>query len=73
MKTRETCKLQKEDQHTSKDERNYASYFKGPSSVQRMQCYCHVLVIVNSAVMITGVHVSFQTRVFLFSRYMPGV
>ena len=31
----------------------------------------HVLAIVNSAAVNTGVHISFQIRVFIFSRYMP--
>ena len=31
----------------------------------------HVLAIVNSAALNTAVHVSFQIRVFIFSRYMP--
>ena len=31
----------------------------------------HVLAIVNSAAMNTGVHVSFQISVFVFSGYMP--
>ena len=31
----------------------------------------HVLAIVNSAAMNTGVHVSFRNRVFVFSRYLP--
>ena len=31
----------------------------------------HVLAIVNTAAMNTGVHVSFRIRVFIFSRYMP--
>ena len=31
----------------------------------------HVLAIVNSAAMNTGVHVSFQIRFFVFSGYMP--
>ena len=31
----------------------------------------HVLTIVNSATMNTGMHISFQIRVFIFSRYMP--
>ena len=31
----------------------------------------HVLVIVNSAAMNNGVHISFRIRVFIFSRYMP--
>jgi len=30
----------------------------------------HVLAIVDSAAMNIGVHVSFQIRVFIFSRYM---
>ena len=33
----------------------------------------HLLVIVNSAAMNIGVHVSFQIRVFIFSGYMPWV
>ena len=31
----------------------------------------HVLAIVNSAAVNTGVQVSFQIRIFIFSRYMP--
>ena len=31
----------------------------------------HVLAIVNSAAMDTGVHVSFKIRVFVFFRYLP--
>ena len=31
----------------------------------------HILVIVNSAAMNIGVHVSFQIRVFILSEYMP--
>ena len=31
----------------------------------------HVLTIVNSAAVNIGVHVSFQSRVLVFSRYMP--
>ena len=31
----------------------------------------HVLAVVNSAAMNTGVHVSFQVRVFVLSGYMP--
>ena len=33
----------------------------------------HVLATVNSAAMNTGVRVSFQFRVFVFSRYTPGM
>ena len=32
--------------------------------------YFHVLAIVNSTSVNTGMHVSFEIRVFLFSRYM---
>ena len=32
----------------------------------------HVLVIINSAAMNIGVHVSFQISVFVFFRYIPG-
>ena len=35
-----------------------------------LSCF-HVLAIINSAAVNTGVHVSFQTRVFIFSRYRP--
>ena len=37
---------------------------------ERLACF-HVLALVNSAAMNTGVHVSFQIRVFIFSGYMP--
>ena len=35
-----------------------------------LSCF-HVLVIVSSTVMNTGVHAAFWIRVFIFSRYMP--
>ena len=41
------------------------------SSVDVHLGYFYVLAIVNSAAMNIGVHVSFQIRVFVFSRYMP--
>ena len=45
--------------------------FLSQSSVDgHLGCF-HVLVIVNSAAMNIGVHVSFWIRVFVFSRYMP--
>ena len=31
----------------------------------------HVLATVNSAAVNTGVHISFQIRLFVFSRYIP--
>ena len=34
--------------------------------------YLHVLIVVNSEAMNTGVHVSFQIRVFIFSGYTPN-
>ena len=37
---------------------------------EHVGCF-HVWAIVNSAAMNIGVHVSFQMRVFVFSRYMP--
>ena len=41
------------------------------SSVDRCLGCFHVLAIVNSAAMNTGVHVSFRIRVFVFPEYMP--
>ena len=41
------------------------------SSVDGHLCCFHILSTVNSSAMNIGIHVSFQTRVFLFSRYMP--
>ena len=46
--------------------------FLSQSSVDGHLGCVHVLAIVNSAAMITGVHVSFQIQVFIFSGYMPG-
>ena len=43
------------------------------SSADGHLCCFYVLVIVNSAAVNTGVHVSFQIRVFIFSGYMPWV
>ena len=43
------------------------------SSVSRHLGCSHVLAIVNSAAMNTGMHVSFQITVFIFSRYMPRI
>uniref|UniRef100_A0A8C3WAT4 Uncharacterized protein n=1 Tax=Catagonus wagneri TaxID=51154 RepID=A0A8C3WAT4_9CETA len=36
----------------------------------RLGCF-HILAIVNSAAMNIGVLISFQIRVFIFSRYVP--
>ena len=48
-----------------------ATFFFIHSSVDgHIGCF-HLLVIVNSAAMNIGVHVSFQIRVFIFSGYMP--
>ena len=41
------------------------------SSVDGHLRFYHVLAIVNSASVNIGVHVSFQTRVFVFSGFMP--
>ena len=47
-------------------------YTMSLSSHLSMDIGCwHVLAIVNSDAMNLGVHVSFQTTVFIFSRYMP--
>ena len=48
------------------------SSFIYSSTDEHLGCF-HVLVVVNSAAMNTGVRTSFRTRVFIFSRYMPGV
>ena len=48
-----------------------ATFFFIHSSVDgHIGCF-HLLVIVNSAAMNIGVHVSFQIRLFIFSEYMP--
>ena len=39
---------------------------------EHLRC-SHVLAIVNSAAVNTGVYVSFKVRIFIFSRYIPGV
>ena len=46
----------------------YCIFFINSSVYRHLICF-HVLAIVNSAFMNTGVHVSFQSMVF--SRYMP--
>ena len=44
------------------------------SSVNGQVCPFHILAIVNSGAMNIGMHVSFQSSVFLFFRYIqPGV
>ena len=45
--------------------------FSNKSSVDGCLGYFHVFSIVNSAAMNIRVRVSFQIRVFIFSRYMP--
>ena len=40
------------------------------SSLSRLLGYFHVLPVVDGAVVIIGVHVSFQIRVFVFPRYI---
>ena len=37
---------------------------------EHLGCF-HILAIINSASINIGVHVSFQIRIFIFSRYMP--
>ena len=45
-------------------------FFMQSSVNGHLGCF-HVLAIVNSPAVNTGVHVSFWIKVFLFSRYMP--
>ena len=42
------------------------------STVERHLGCFHVLAVVNSGAINTGVHVSFQITVLVFCRYMPG-
>ena len=48
----------------------YYVFFIHSSIDGHLGCF-HVLIIVNSAAMNIGVHVSFWIRVFIFSGYMP--
>ena len=48
----------------------YHIFFIYSSVNGHLGCF-HVLTIINSAAMKTRVHVSFQIRVFIFSKYMP--
>ena len=48
----------------------YIHIFFIHASVDGHLGYFHVWAIVSSAAMITGMHVSFQTRVFVLSRYI---
>ena len=48
----------------------YHIFFILSSLDGHLGCF-HVLVVVNSAAVNTGVHVSLQIRVFVFSGYMP--
>ena len=48
----------------------YHIFFIHSSVNGHLGCF-HVLAIVNSATMNIGVHVSFQIRIFIFSRYVP--
>ena len=46
------------------------TYFISSSVDGYLGCF-HILAIVNSATVRTGLHVSFQIRAFIFSGYMP--
>ena len=48
----------------------YHIFFIHSSVNGHLDCF-HVLAIVNSAAMKTGVHVCFQVSVFIFSGYKP--
>ena len=48
----------------------YYNFFINSSVDGHLGCF-HVLAIVNSAAMNTGVHISFQ--IMVFSGYMPGI
>ena len=48
----------------------YTGTTSSSSMLGGLDCF-HVLAVVNSATMNTGVQVSFQIRVFIFSGYMP--
>ena len=50
----------------------YHIFFIHSSIDGHLGCF-HVLAIVNNAALNIGVHVSFQIRVFVFSRYMERV
>ena len=45
-------------------------YFLVSSVNEHLSCF-HVLAIMNSAAMNSGVHVFFGIRIFVFSGYMP--